>query len=164
MQSGGEAVNGPAFDLSADSVWIDGTAPIHGINETVNFHRAFFHAGFGDGRGVGIERIKRGDASSLALWQRLSPASFLCGELQNTLKPSGIKGRLFFASELRNLAVTANEFQAKGQRILASGSRKLIDKAFHDKAAAGEDPLAFRLKLIDRKSTRLNSSHQIISH
>src|SRR6266487_3166718 len=77
VQSGGKAVDGRAFHLRANAFRIDGTAAVHGINETVQLHGAVFHASFGHRRRVGIEGIKCSNASSLAFWQGLSPASFL---------------------------------------------------------------------------------------
>src|SRR5260370_5438165 len=103
----------------------------------MQFHGTVFDASFGDSCGVGLERIKRGDASSLAFWQRLSPARFFSGELQNALEPRGIERRRIGSfTESRNLAVTSDKFQAKGQWILAGGSSKLINKTLHDESAA----------------------------
>src|SRR5882724_8625655 len=137
MQSGGQAVDGGAFDLRADAIWIDGPSAIHGINKTVHLYGAVLDADFGDSGGVGIERIKRGNTASLAFWQRLTPARFFGGELQNALETRGVERRCFIFAELRNFAVAPNELQAKGQWILARGSREFVNKAFHDEAAAG---------------------------
>src|SRR5882757_5978165 len=87
VQSGGKAVDGGAFDLRADALRIDGTAAVHGINKTMYLNGAVFDTGFGDSSGVGLKGIKRGDAASLAFWQRLTPARFFGGELQNALQP-----------------------------------------------------------------------------
>ena len=137
VQGGGKPVDRGAFHLRADAVRINGTATIHGVNETVQLHGPIFDAGFRDGGGVGIERKKCGDASAHTFGQRLPPARLLGGELQNSLEPRRIERRCFLFAEPRNLAVLADEFQAKRQRILAGGSRKLINKTFHDEAAAG---------------------------
>src|SRR6266702_7846273 len=104
----------------------------------MQFHGTVFDASFGDSRGVGIERVERGNASPLALWQRLPPARLFSGELQNALEPRGIERRRIGSfTESRNLAVTSDKFQAKGQWILAGGSSKLINKTLHDESAAG---------------------------
>src|SRR5436305_4359560 len=85
MQRGGEAIDCGAFDLRAHPVGIDGPAAIHRIDQAVDFYGAILDAGFRDGGGVGIEGIERGDAASLALWQRLTPASFFGRKRQNAL-------------------------------------------------------------------------------
>src|SRR6266702_6023771 len=103
----------------------------------MQFHGTVFDASFGDSRGVGIERVERGNASPLALWQRLSPSRLLRGKLQDALQTRGVERRLFLLAESRNLAITSDKFQAKGQWILAGGSSKLINKTFHDESAAG---------------------------
>ena len=137
MQSRRKAIDGRAFHLRADSFRIDGAAAIDRVNEAVHLHGPVLHARFRDRRSVGVKRIKRCDAPSLALWKGLTPARLLRGELQNAFEPSGIERRLFLAPELRDLAVAADELQTKGQRILASGGGKLVNKTFHHEAAAG---------------------------
>src|SRR6266852_6766692 len=137
VQSGRKTVDGGAFDLRADAVRIDGTAAIHGINETVHLDGAVLDAGFRNGGCVGIERIKCGDTPPLALWQRLAPACFFSGELQNALEPRGVARRFFLAAELWNLAVAADELHSKRQGILARGGGKFVNTTFYDKAAAG---------------------------
>src|SRR6266403_3860717 len=137
MHSGGQAVDGGAFDLRADAIWIDGPSATHGINKTVHLYGAVLDADFGDSGGVGIERIKRGNTASLAFWQRLTPARFFGGELHNALETRVVERRCYIFAELRNFADATNELQAKGQWILARGSREFVNKAFHDEAAAG---------------------------
>src|SRR5260370_6694989 len=101
-------------------------------------HGTVVDASCGESCGVRLERIKRGDASPLAFCQRLPPPCFFSGELQNALEPRGIERRRIGSfTESRNLAVTSDKFQAKGQWILAGGSSKLINKTFHDESAAG---------------------------
>src|SRR5439155_11054312 len=111
----------------AHTVGIDGPAAIHGIDEAVDFYGAILDAGFRDGGGVGIEGIERGNAASLALRQRLTPTSFFGRKCQNALEPRGVEGRLFFALKHCNLAIAADDLQAKRERILARSGGELVN-------------------------------------
>src|SRR5258708_40369543 len=67
----------------------------------------------------------------------LPPACFARGELKNVLAPRVTEGRLFPPAKHWIFATPADEFHSERQRILANRGRKLVNKTFHDEAAAG---------------------------
>src|SRR5205807_8684582 len=118
MQSGGEAVDGRALDLRADTLRIDRPAAIYRVNDAMHFHGAVFDAGFHHGGSVALKRKVSGSSAGNTLWQRLAPTGFFSRQAQHALKASGIERPvLLVVGDVGELAIISNESPGKFQRL-----------------------------------------------
>src|SRR5712692_6152750 len=138
LERGSQSIDGGALHLGANAIGIDGAAAIHGTNQTIDLERSARGGNIRDRRYISLKRVEAGNAPALPLRKRLAPACFFRSELQYAFQPGSLEREVIRCfTKPRNFPVAADEFQPKGKRILASGSREFIDEALHDEAAAG---------------------------